>query len=77
MVRTPMIGMTFKQGPWPKCIGMDGDECCQYIMTYAKDIQDNCVLVGPDEAVTEDFNTKRVRVYVDNDSIVTKAPSRG
>ena len=76
MVKTPMIGLRYKNGPWPKCLEMDGDDCCQYIESVAKEI-DECVVVGENESVTEDFRTTRVRVFVDENRVVTKIPDKG
>eukprot|EP00540_Astrosyne_radiata_P022173 CAMPEP_0116853326 /NCGR_PEP_ID=MMETSP0418-20121206/17847_1 /TAXON_ID=1158023 /ORGANISM="Astrosyne radiata, Strain 13vi08-1A" /LENGTH=125 /DNA_ID=CAMNT_0004485709 /DNA_START=31 /DNA_END=408 /DNA_ORIENTATION=- len=88
-VTTPMIGMTQRNGPWPKCLGMDGEECCVYIEAYARDVRDHkgCEIIGPTTTTTsvvvvvvddeKKFDPHRVRVYVDEDSIVTDIPDRG
>mmetsp|Transcript_21543 Transcript_21543/g.35643 ORF Transcript_21543/g.35643 Transcript_21543/m.35643 type:complete len:115 (-) Transcript_21543:237-581(-) len=78
-VATPMIGMVSagKEGPWPKCVGMDGTKCCNLIEGHAKDVRGNCVVVPQYSMVTMDFSTTRVRVFVDEDSVVTRIPDRG
>lgn len=72
-----MIGMSQRQGPWPKCLEMDGDSCCQYIEGYAKDVRGYCLVINENDMVTEDFVSTRVRVFVDDDNVVTKIPDRG
>ena len=76
MVKTPMIGLRYKNGPWPKCLGMDGDKCCAYIKSVTKQV-DKCESYPEGTRVTEDFDTARVRVWVDESNVVTKIPDRG
>lgn len=75
MVPMPKITMALQQGPWPKCIGMSGRDCVEYIEGNAKDV--NVVLVREGAIVTEDFKTDRVRVWVGRDGTVSNAPARG
>mmetsp|Transcript_11235 Transcript_11235/g.16028 ORF Transcript_11235/g.16028 Transcript_11235/m.16028 type:complete len:121 (+) Transcript_11235:123-485(+) len=84
-VATPMIGMTtMHQGPWPFCVKnkMQGDACCQKILSHTKDIStENCVVIHEEEETNDitaiGFVPTRVRVFVDSDGIVTKIPRRG
>lgn len=68
--------MNLAEGPWPKCVGMTGENCKNHILANAKDI--NSVDVIPqDSMVTMDFSTSRVRVFIDDDGIVVMIPKRG
>mmetsp|Transcript_8951 Transcript_8951/g.10361 ORF Transcript_8951/g.10361 Transcript_8951/m.10361 type:complete len:146 (+) Transcript_8951:8-445(+) len=58
------------QGPWPECVGMQGDDCVAHIEKYAPDTY--TTIVYPKEVVTE-----RVWVYTDEQDIVNKVPARG
>lgn len=75
MVPMPKISLAIKQGPWPACIGMTGEDCVSYIESNTEDLT---IVVIPDGSlVTQDFRTDRVRVWVDKDDIVFAAPSKG
>jgi len=63
-------------GPWPVCIGLDCDDCIDIIQCQAADIK-TFQKVYPGMVVTMDYVTNRVRLYVDWDCIVTRAPMRG
>jgi hypothetical protein len=76
-VATPSFGSSHKEGPWPACKGMDGDACCALIEGYANDIRGRCFIIPEHSPVTMDFSPTRVRVFVDNDNIVTIIPNRG
>jgi hypothetical protein len=56
---------------------MTGGDCVNYIDSYAEDLQGHIYIISPGTAVTEDFQTDRVRIYVDEDGIVTAIPDRG
>lgn len=76
IVDMPKISLASKSGPWPKCIGMTGEDCVSYIEENAND--DLVVMLVPfGSMVTTDFRTDRVRVFVDENDIVFAAPSRG
>lgn len=66
-----------REGPWPQCVGMDADECKRMIQTYASDVRGNVVILSEDAAVTMDFRTDRVRIFVDEKNVVTHIPGRG
>lgn len=66
-----------KEGPWPKCVGMDGTECCNLVEGEAKQTRGNCIVLSENSPVTMDFMTTRVRVFVDEDNVVTKIPHLG
>jgi hypothetical protein len=57
-------------GPWPECLGMNSDDCIQFIESKAQDIY--TVVVLPIE-------TERTRVWVsvDDNGKVNKVPYRG
>jgi hypothetical protein len=69
-----MIGMSskHKHGPWPQCVGMDGPACCNLI---AGDY--DCIVVPENSPVTMDYQLTRVRVFVDEQNVVTKIPHLG
>ena len=75
----PMIGgaSTNREGPWPQCVGMSGDDCKHVIETYAEDVRGNVFIIPEDSMVTMDFRTDRVRIFVDGDNVVTQIPGRG
>jgi Potato inhibitor I family len=75
IVQMPRISMATKQGPWPTCVGMTGDDCIAYIEENTQEF--TIVLIPFGTMVTEDIQTDRVRVFVDSDGIVFQAPSRG
>lgn len=66
------------EGPWPACIGMSGERCRAMIASMANDLEySNIFIVNQDSFVTMDFRTDRVRIFVDDDGIVVRTPSRG
>jgi hypothetical protein len=71
----PMIGMTMAKGPWPKCVGMSGEDCAEYIQSNAENVY--AEIHYHDDIVSRDFDTERVRIYVDDNDIVDEIPSRG
>ena len=77
MISPPMITMSQYEGPWPKCLGMSGEDCVTYIETYGKNLDGGVYIVHPGEAVTRDFRTNRVRIYVNESGVVTAIPDRG
>lgn len=75
MVPMPKVSMPTKEGPWPKCVGMTGEDCVSYIESNTEGL--TIVIVPEGSVVTQDFRTDRVRVWVDAKDIVFAAPSRG
>ena len=75
IVPMPKISMATKEGPWPKCIGMTGEACVDYIESNTDGL--TLVIVREGSMVTQDFRTDRVRIWVDADDIVYATPSRG
>jgi hypothetical protein len=73
MVPMPMVSRA--SGPWPKCVGMAGEECESYIESTTEGL--TVVIVPEGSMVTEDFRTDRVRIWVDANDIVVATPSRG
>ena len=76
-VPQPKIGVMTQEGPWPECIGKTGAECMRLIETAAPALRGNIFIVPKDSFVTMDFNTDRVRIFVNENGIVEKAPGRG
>lgn len=70
-----MMGMHQKQGPWPECKGMEGEECCELIHGFDKEIE--CNVLAEDSMVTLDFRPDRVRVFVNEEKVVVRTPGRG
>jgi len=67
-------------GPWPCCVGLSGDVCKEYIESKegASTILAHGVSImkpGWMYATVVDF--KRVRIFVDDKGIVSRAPKRG
>ncbi len=75
IVPMPKISMASKQGPWPACVGMTGENCVSYIESNTQGL--TIVIVPDGSFVTKDFRTDRVRVWVDENDIVFSAPSKG
>jgi hypothetical protein len=76
MIAPPMIQLSQVQGPWPKCLGMEGSECVSYIQSSASGVE-KIEIVPPNAVLLMDFRTDRVRVYVNSEGIVTAIPDRG
>jgi hypothetical protein len=79
IVRMPLIGGTEAQreGPWPACLGISGEECKTIIEANASDLRGNVKIIPQDSMMTMDFRTDRVRIMVDDDGLVTRIPQRG
>lgn len=75
MVAPPMIGMSRNQGPWPKCLGLSGEGCRDYIEENADNLR--VEIIPPQTKLRANFDPERVRVFVDGDGIVDKIPKRG
>ena len=79
IVPFPAMGGPLHNGPWPGCLGLEGSKCQSLIESYASDTVGNIEIVTPDmvEMLADDFDTHRVRIYVDADGIVVQSPVRG
>ena len=75
MVPMPKMSMAVRQGPWPKCVGMSGEDCEDYIKDNAEDVHTE--IVPQNSPVTEDFRVDRVRIFVDDEGVVVAAPKKG
>lgn len=71
------MGSMRKEGPWPDCLGIEGEKCVNLIEAFAKDVRGNVHVVKPGENVIDDFRTDRVWVFVDDKGIVIETPDRG
>lgn len=58
------------QGPWEKCLGMQAEDCVDYVESVAPDVY--CVIVYP-----KDFEFNRIWIRVNHADEVIRAPSRG
>lgn len=63
------------EGPWPECVGEDGEACCVMIENCNPTL--DCHTVPEGSAVTMDYREDRVRVFVDGQNIVVETPGRG
>jgi hypothetical protein len=79
IVRMPMRGgaESNREGPWPECMGLSGEECRTLIQATASDLRGNVFIMPENSMYTMDFRTDRVRIFVDGDGIVVKSPHRG
>lgn len=75
-----------KEGPWPDCVGMTGEECQSYVRHYAchsaSNNKDPCqVVIVPlldaAAAVAQDFLPNRIRIFVNATGYVALIPDRG
>jgi hypothetical protein len=80
IVPMPRVGGTERtmnaQGPWPACVGMEGEACLELIQAAAPDLQ-VIQIVAEDSFMTMDYRTDRVRILVNDRGFVTQIPSRG
>jgi len=63
------------EGPWPECNRKTGEDCMQHIKTQAKDV--TAFIVSQYDFVTDDYQTNRVRIFVDDEGLVSQTPVRG
>lgn len=75
IVPMPKISMASKQGPWPACVGMTGEDCVSYIESNTEGL--TIVITSEGSVVTKEFRTDRVRIWVDENDIVVTAPKKG
>ena len=76
IVPLPQIGGgALRRGPWPGCLGMEGTACQSMIESYAPDV--TVEIVTPDMEPPTGFSASRVKIFVDEDGMVTKTPVRG
>ena len=68
------FSITEQSGPWEKCLGMQAEDCVEYIESKASDVF--CVVVYP-KTGTSSFNYDRIWIRVNHDNLVVRTPSRG
>ena len=61
-------------GPWDKCLGMQAEDCVEYIESLASDVF--CVVVYPGVGGTN-FNYDRIWIRVNSRGQVARTPARG
>ncbi len=76
-METPLIGLSQRQGPWPKCLGMESENCVRYIEALAEDVRGHIEIIDIDRIVKFDFNPHRVRILVNETNFVIDTPRRG
>jgi hypothetical protein len=72
-----MIAMASQQGPWPKCLGMTGQQCATYIESSTTRDSLDIMVVAKGTVLTSDFRSDRVRIVVNGEGIVDAVPGRG
>ncbi|KAG8653977.1 hypothetical protein MANES_05G086480v8 [Manihot esculenta] len=60
---------------WPELVGANGDSAAATIEEENKNVKATVLKEGT--PVTKDFRTNRVRVWVDENNVVTQAPTIG
>eukprot|EP00250_Pteridium_aquilinum_P035733 c9873_g1_i1 orf=146-469(+) len=60
---------------WPELVGLSGEEAKSKILAENPDL--NVLVVPEDSFMTMDFQLKRVRVFVDSNGQVSRAPKVG
>lgn len=68
-------GVGAEKNSWPEVVGLSSEEAKKKIIEHKPDASVH--VVPADSFVTMDYNTGRVRVFVDSNKKVTKAPSIG
>ena len=79
VIPEPIIGReeSNREGPWPECVGITGENCVRLIETHAEDLRGRIYIIPEGSMVTQDYDTTRVRVWVNAEGIVNDVPSRG
>ncbi|KAH7285683.1 hypothetical protein KP509_33G040800 [Ceratopteris richardii] len=60
---------------WPQLVGLPGEEAKCKILEKGPEL--TVVILPEGSGVTKDFRVNRVRIFVDDNGIVTKAPHIG
>uniref|UniRef100_A0A453M932 Subtilisin inhibitor 1 n=1 Tax=Aegilops tauschii subsp. strangulata TaxID=200361 RepID=A0A453M932_AEGTS len=68
-------GVGAEKNSWPEVVGLSSEEAKKKIIQHKPDASVH--VVPADSFVTMDYNTGRVRVFVDSNDKVTKAPRIG
>mmetsp|Transcript_16879 Transcript_16879/g.25534 ORF Transcript_16879/g.25534 Transcript_16879/m.25534 type:complete len:200 (+) Transcript_16879:221-820(+) len=66
-----------KESPWESCLGMTGDDCCEFILSTSSADVDTCLLLPPDGVRLMNYDTSRVYVETDFSNIVIEIPMKG
>ena len=79
IVPVPRIsGNSPRNGPWPECLDLSGEECAHYIQTYSPNVRGNVIIINPSEDDDpKGFDPQRVIVHVNSYDVVTEIPHRG
>ena len=62
-------------GPFTECVDKTGEKCCSLISEACSELK--CLIRAPGQMMLRNFDLNRVYVVVNDNGIVTKAPSRG
>ena len=65
------------KGPWPCCIGLMANECKVHIETLAPEFKEMIFIINPSDMYTQDVRYDRVRIFVNENGFVYRAPKRG
>lgn len=63
------------KGPWPALIGKTSEEAKRYLESSFPEL--SVIVVKDGSMMTMDYRIERVRIMVNDEGIVTKAPHRG
>eukprot|EP00178_Gracilaria_changii_P025149 TRINITY_DN76954_c0_g1_i1.p2 TRINITY_DN76954_c0_g1~~TRINITY_DN76954_c0_g1_i1.p2 ORF type:complete len:130 (-),score=14.09 TRINITY_DN76954_c0_g1_i1:134-502(-) len=74
--RKPKMATMGVRQTWNDCVGMDADEAIELIKAARPDLR-RVVKVPEGSMVTMDMRHDRVRVYCNDDNIVTRPPRTG
>ena len=66
-----------QSGPWSQCLGINGNECSEIIKIQTASNPVDVYFIEEGFIVTSDWVLTRVRIYIDEDNIVTRVPHRG
>ena len=70
------------EGPWPSCMGKDSDLCKEWIVYLTLPTnslqEDNIHIIPQDAYVSMDYDTERVRIFMNTKTnVVVRVPRRG
>ena len=69
-------GSDGKISKWPETVGLDGVEAAEYIQKSRPDMK-TVTVMGERDIMTRDMRFDRVRIFVDDEGKVVKAPRIG
>lgn len=64
-----------EKGQWPEAVGLSGEQAKAIILQDDPTIK--VEILDENAATTRDYRPYRVRIFINGDGVVTRAPSRG